>query len=478
MDEKDKNPITINELLEQMTKTPATPSQGVHSLRPNPPTQPTPPQPTTLPKPAQSATSFQSRPTPNQDIRPLPPVQSKPTTPPPLQKSQPPSPQTRIKLPSLDKIVPKPTPSQSEVATESRLKLSIRTMASDLDKLRKGQKPLGEEVGKEVVRPQPHLPPLPTAPATPIQPVKTQPETRPPLTEEQHHHTERIITKEELPAFLGGTRPSKTYKPKEEKVEYGLIAKVIGSGLTTGVVITVVLALITYFMISYLFFNEEGVIVTTPTPITTTPPPNTGLNEINSIFSGVTTTSFAISDQIENTIPNLKVFIENQVLETKELKRLNITSQSGETLLFKEMLSLLTKSLPQELEDFIEENHMTLIYRQEELLSEDSLSNKRLVFIVNISDPDAVSKILKEWEPTMPNDFKNIFDLDLTQATSPNFLDNDRRGIKIRYKNFPLPDRSIDYSIVSSLTGRYYLIITNSRESMYSPTDKIRGLGL
>lgn len=455
MDEKDQKPITINDILDQMTKTPATPNQGVFSPRPNL----SPPQPIPIP------------------TVPPRPIQQEP---------QAPKLQVEIKLPSLGKTSENKLISpQSQVPTESKLKLSIRTMVSDLEKIRRGQKPLGEEVGKDI---KPSLPTpsvsafLPVAPRpTPKLPSSTQP------LSEEHYHPEKIISrekadtnkvkeKEELPAFLGANVPKKVSKSQEEKIEYGLIAKVIGSGMTTGIVSTVGLALVAYFTISYFFFSQEEVIVPTPAPPIISQTPIAEINEINIIFSDVDMLDFQLPLQKESAIPSIKSFINEQVVEKQELQRLNITSQSGNTILFNEILENLTTSFPSELEDFLKTNNIVLVYGQKESFAIDSPSDKRLVFIVEINDADRVLEIMRAWEPTLSNDLEKIFDLDVIKEISSDFLDNERRGIKIRYKNFSLPDRSIDYSIVSSLRGRDYLIITNSRESMYSPADKISGL--
>lgn len=423
MEERDPKPITINDILDQITKTPATP----------------------IPKPIIPVT---------QTLKP----------------------QAEIKLPSLGKISEKESPSSQSIApTESKLKLSIRTMASDLEKLRKGQKPLGEEVGKDItlqkpVQQTPQTIPKPpvTATLTPKPPEPTQP------IAERHYHPEKVISGE-LPAFLDANPPKKVTKPQEERVEYRLIAKVISSGLTTGVVSTIVVALLVYFVISYFFFNQEEVIIATPTPVSTSPTPTAEINEINAIFSDTFALDFQLPEQRENTTSNLKSFINNQVLGKKQFLRLNITDQTKQTVSSEEILRVLTASFPPELENYTKNDNAVLVYGQEELLTIDSSSDKRLVFIVEISDDEKVLEIIKKWETTLPNDLKEILDLDVTKESTRNFLNNERHGVQILYKNFPLPDRSIDYSIVSSLTGRKYLIITNSRESMYSPADKIRG---
>lgn len=472
MEDKDPKPITINDILDQITKAPATPNQGVDSPRPNIPSSPTP-----APRPNDGA-----------------PILPKPS-------SQILKPQTEIKLPSLGKPKEqeKDLPySQSTTPTGSKLKLSIRTMASDLEKIGQGQKPLGEEVDRDIVMPKisPSTPPTSTSPIIPtIQAIPRSPSPiKPPI--ENHYHSEKVISKgktdtnksqekEGLPSFLDANILKKSSKPPGEKVEYGLIVRIISSGIATGIISTVVLALVAYFTISYFFFNQEPEIsIATPTPtISTSPTPTIEVNELNNIFSDVLTVDFQLPEQKEDVIPNIKSFVSAQTLEKKGFRRVNIINQSGQTVLFDEVLENLATSFPLELENFIKPNNLVFIYGQEESFTDipiekrtDIPLDKRFIFIVEVNDPNNVAVIMRNWESTLPADLKDIFDLDTSKEASLNFLDNERRGVQIRYKNFPLPDKSIDYSIVSSLTGRNYLIITNSRESMYSPADQIRGV--
>ena len=125
---------------------------------------------------------------------------------------------------------------------------------------------------------------------------------------------------------------------------------------------------------------------------------------------------------------------------------------------------------------------MALLYGQQEQFNSggevetgDS-AGKRLIFVAEVDDVAKTLEIMKIWELIMQSNLEEIFELDIAKQASRDFLDNNRGNTKVRYKNFPFPDKSIDYAIVSSLTGKYYLVLTNSRESMFSPIDKIRGL--
>ena len=44
------------------------------------------------------------------------------------------------------------------------------------------------------------------------------------------------------------------------------------------------------------------------------------------------------------------------------------------------------------------------------------------------------------------------------------------REVSIRYRNFPFPDITVDYAAVNS-SGQNYLVISGSREAIYSAID-------
>lgn len=470
MDEKDQKSLTIGDILDQLIKPSVIQSQPEVSS----------------PKPASSLPSLTPKASPGGEIS----------------------------LPKLgqDKISPSTTDKEG-ISKPPELSLSIRTMRDDLERLKRGGTQPAIEIRKAVLPPPKEIPkPIPPiAPpiSKPIPKIETQPPKFPtaqiqtppvrpapspikppalppiptapvPKTEEQHYHKERVLSQEEiLPPFLGAPIPKKVKKPTEEKVQYGLIARVIGSGMTTGIVSTIVLAGIAYAVIYFTFLKKDSGpdIIATPTPTNITATPT--INELETIFQKVSVVNLELNPNEQENLLNLKTFINNQVLAKKEFKRIDIsirTEQGTQILSFIDLLAKLSIPYPIELKNEVTNNNITLLYGQEEIFNEQSSIPKKIVFIVEIKDIAKVSEILKAWERTIANDFKDIFEFDPTKQASQNFLDNDRRGVMIRYKNFPYPDKSIDYAVFSSITGHNYLILSNSRESMYSPTDRISGL--
>ncbi len=455
-----------------------------------------------------------------------PPAQSSPTTPPTPRTLPTQTGPSEVKLPQLGKTPEQAVSSQNQ-AKPAELRLSIRTMTDDLQRIKRGQSISASEQTISLSPPaksatplppkplpRPVLPPPPPRPQPPpVQPTPLRPPPQapiiPPLTqappsirpvpapvgsltlpplpapvplsdEAKHYHPEKVIDEETvLPPFLGAPIPKKVKKPTNEKIEYGLIARIVGSGMTTGISITIIMAIAAYGLIYFLYLKkpETPVVTSTPTPSSTTGPE---INELKTIFSSVAILDYTFPQNQSESLSSLKTFLNNQTLLKKEFKSINITLSSDQAQTIPTLttiLSYLSLNYPVELKDQINTNYVVLIYGQEETFGgqTDSVPNK-IVIIAEIKDMTKVSEIMAKWETTLPNDLKGLFDIDPTKAATQTFLTNEHRGIVIRYKNFPLPDKSIDYSILTSLTNHNYLIISNSRESMYSPTEKIQGL--
>ncbi len=478
MDERDQKPLTISDILEQLVK-PSIVQGGVQSPQPKPIVPPAVPP---LPKQEQGGISL---PQLNRQVLQGPPG-----------------------LRPLNELTDRP----------SDRRQTIRTMRDDLARLKQGLAPLGLELAAKKNTPiqakqapppapvktasippevpsKPTLPPISNRPITPLErpaPPKIQPPflgpklVVPPITTlplpgniPAHFHEEiRILDKDNLPAFLGAPIPKKKApKPEDEKIEYGVIAKIIGSGMTTGIVSTMILALTAYGLIYYFFLREKVVVTTTPTPIPIEISPVAETNELEEIFRTTAVTTFSLPADSTHLIPDFRLFLEKETLAKKEFKRIRfLPVEPGEIPTFTTLFNKLVVKYPVELNNWVKDNNIVFLYSQMENFNDQSKNNKRVVFIVEVKDLSKVVEIMKNWETTIADDLKNFFDIDPSKGASLPFLDNERLTVKIRYKNFPLPDRTIDYAIVSSLTGRNYLILTNSRESIYSPIDRIKGI--
>ncbi|MBI2064864.1 MAG: hypothetical protein HYT62_02280 [Candidatus Yanofskybacteria bacterium] len=456
-------------------------------------------------------------------------------TTPPLPFSSKPSilPSSGVKLPVLggeSKSAVKPeAPSGSVAPLPEKMSLAIRTMAQDIERLKRGEKPVPAEVNKVLsplpqrqssvssvsadkdTAPPPSIdmplessvpypasplrPPIRTAPPSPslpssrerlLPPSSASKEKAPVgyIQDQYRQETSSGKLEDMLPAYLGASVPKENVKIAKEKLQYGVLARVIGSGMTAGIVITVVIAVAAYLVLSLLVFNAEEPIES-PSPTATVQVTQTPeYDYLGSIFMGIASVNFSLPLNQVGTIANLQSLIKQTDMGVKEFRRINFTlaDNQGQSAMFTDILDRLSVRYPAALREVIMGNNTVFIYGQGEVLGDigslpdSGLAGKKIVMIVEVVDVARTTAILSGWELTMPEDLKYMFNIEPGNSTTTTFNSNEYKGVAIRYKNFSLPDRSIDYAIVYSSTGRQYLVITNSRESMYSPIEKITGL--
>ena len=69
----------------------------------------------------------------------------------------------------------------------------------------------------------------------------------------------------------------------------------------------------------------------------------------------------------------------------------------------------------------------------------------------------------------MSANLSNIMAITPTKNTGP-FVATSYKGTPVRFKNFPYPDHSIDYTFVQ-YNGKTYLVVAGSREAMFVTID-------
>jgi len=235
----------------------------------------------------------------------------------------------------------------------------------------------------------------------------------------------------------------------------------------------------------FVFDIAEPEPVVSPSPIATPRVMQTpAYNYLESIFTNVASVNFSLPLNQTETVTDLKSLIRETDINQNGFRKVNFILHDKQiaNLTFTNLLDRLSVRYPVTLPNFLKESNVTLMYGQEEILGDvgslpdPDLANKKVVLIVEVKNVTKATEVLREWELTMPEDLKNLANIEPDKAATATFNTNEFQGVSIRYLNFPLPDRSIDYAIVYSLTGQQYLVITNSRESMYSPIAKITGL--
>jgi len=101
---------------------------------------------------------------------------------------------------------------------------------------------------------------------------------------------------------------------------------------------------------------------------------------------------------------------------------------------------------------------------------------RRMALVVKVSDAETARQAMLDWEVNLPFDIEDLFELpELSGTENLVFQDNAYREVPIKYINFPYPDRTIDYAVITATDGEQYLVIANSRIQMYAIIDLLLG---
>ena len=382
---------------------------------------------------------------------------------PPAQGPQP-TPDIKLKPPS-----PSPAPSpvvqappKTEMPSAPVFKSSIRTMQEDIATVKKGQAPTGFQIEKQSekdVTPPPLGAPGPkiTMPPRPVQEVR--------LGELEKS---RSLPGTKLPSLpLIPTVPPAGPATKPAGFPAGLSVP-MGGGINKKRLIFLAGGLVVAAFLVW-FFALRGPSAPestpTPTPISTATQTPTPVSIENS-FSIVNSASVALG---ANFITRFDGSINKELLissrEPALYKILNPATGNRYTL--SEFLGGLLVQMPAELVAAAKDNfYLTVLYKS------DNVDGYGL--LIELSDPVAAFTAMGNWEGTMAQGLKDIFLLNPAKAASTTFLDNTYNGVAIRYRNFPDPNKTTDYAIVTASNGETYLVIANSREHAYSIIDKIK----
>ncbi|MDP2647677.1 MAG: hypothetical protein Q8P35_00315 [Candidatus Yanofskybacteria bacterium] len=336
-------------------------------------------------------------------------------------------------------------------------------MADDIAKLKVGQQPTGTNLQKSVT-PSPQSVPAPVKPSAP--PIVLPRPAQPPANVPPSNLPGLRPLVPEAPSLVP---PPLRQAPKPAQPSQVLeIPQTVSAGRPRTVLYLIIVFAILLAGAAYLYFstgNEPGIVVS-PTPRDTATPTPVARN-LSAVFG---TPSSAIS---EGTITELLSSLNQESISGGELKPIG-------NLSFNAVLAANGISYPSQINNTLGSDAIILLFGQREIfdakgqLIPNSPAQKRLVFIVEVTDPITLGQILAGWEASMTGAFTSIFELNPAKAASPTFLTNVYQGTTIKYRNFSYADRSIDYTIVTGIDTKSYFIISNSRESMYAAFEELR----
>lgn len=475
---------------------PPSPIQGPPQSQPSPVLNPVPPPVTPTSQPPKP-----SAPPPN-----LPTIEPKPPTPPvtvaPPPPPPPPAPKpttlTQPGMVSAPGQKPVPPPAITQMPSEPlSFRSSIRTMRDDLDALKKGQRPSGFELEKQIektpIQTQSNLPTTPSLAPHPqikvelgeTQKAKTLgglggPPTPPKLSTEPKGPTVNVPKPTPTPP-LAVPKPPQT--PSKIPIPDNTGLEVPGGGSSMfskrnifigGGAILIIAAAVWFF---YFRGSSSTVVQNTQTPSpatpstssTFTPTPSSQViqNKLEKFLSGISSAPITIATA-SSSYGSLNTFINSKDVSTGELTFYRATDASSNPYQLNQFLSLFQIGLPADIG--------TLTQNQEFLLSVFGMvkqGQKSIGFVVPVSDPAGAKTAMSAWEKTLSNDIEKLFSLNLKKQASKTFLDNVYNGVAIRYLNFPDPDSTIDYAVFTLQDGTSLLIVTDSKLQIYSIIDEI-----
>ncbi len=394
-----------------------------------------------------------------------------------------------IKLPPLPTPLKSPSLRPLERPKIQEYQSTIRTLADDLMRLKLGKKVEDVEIQKRILSGEPSTETFFSEKITnkTIFSQGGQAGSEPEKTEEPKSNAynqftpknqDRINIPSESPpiekgGFNGKIAIGSSNKVLDKIPNYKAI-------LPVGAVALVAIGIYAY----YTFFNPNKSTPAPSTTITASGLPETSkvpqVKDLNGILGNIAGITVTIS-RIGSPSDALYKALDGQLINKKEIKRIKIVE--SETSQSYNIISLLDRffvNYPAKLKESLGNDYAILLYGQQETYNSNGQlatvdqAFKKLVLISEVKDPPNMAQILSSWEPNMIDGLTNLLRLDIKSVSTPNFLDNTYKGAKIRYRNFQFPDKTIDYSVLTSANKKSYLIISNSREAIYTIIDKIQ----
>lgn len=432
---------------------------------------------------------------PTRPMTPPTPTSAAPQMPPKPAPIAPPAPSAAPKPPT-PPTVPAPAPSAPK-----EYQSSIRTMTDDLAKLKAGQQPQGVNIPRKVEPAAPAVPPKPATPPAaapkPAAPSVTMPSaaksaplpaspapakpapapTTPPPS----------IPRPSAPASVTMPAPAKApeLKPDQKNAFYvppadtSAKAGKSSNNLLWLIILLVVVALggaYWYFMI-----RDSGTDTAIESPVVTftpRPTPTPIVDVLGSIFpnkggvivlpaAGDPSSAFttALSAQ-PNIIPG----------EFTAVDLVSGASPSAQTLTVTGLFDRFVATYPAEFKAALGTHYKFLVYGQKEAFDAKgkpltaSAPGNRLVIVSEIASSSAT--ILQNWETTMSTNLAGVMSINPAKNKGA-VMTTSYNGISIRFKNFPYPDHSIDYTILQ-YGNQTYLIMAGSREAMFASVDAFK----
>lgn len=453
---------TIDELVSQLSKQGGNvpPVQSFAQSRLVPPPHNIPvkdPQPLSVTSPKPPATQLVP-PT----LNPLAPKISVPP-PPPIPKVQVPP------VPSVPSFRPQSVPLRVPLVTSPSVRqppvmpkpagevtTSIRTMADDLSSLKSGKTPTGTEARRMVL---PSSPPpssaVPSRPQSVSLPSSRTPEVR--LGEMQKSTPLSSLpakTPPPLPQARSGELPTPQVRIPNVSSHRGLSSKFY-------IILVVILLLLGG---AYWFFSRsntsEPVVNASPTPEPSLPTPTP--------FS-ITRQFGAIQDiQISRTaafLSELQRATASQSLGGRMVHMFHLVDENGQPYRLDEFFSRAGVPFPQAALPVVQTpNWYFGLFGQFDDVTQ--LVTKRPLLLAEAKSVAQANDAMTQWEPTLPDDFSNLFLYDPVRKETPTMLSDTYGNVNFRFIRIPDSTNGVAYAAFD-----HYLLFASSKDSFRAVLD-------
>ncbi|MBP9821998.1 MAG: hypothetical protein KBC81_00935 [Candidatus Pacebacteria bacterium] len=450
--------------------------------------------------------------TPSVNPAPTPKPMAQPVVPP--TSSPAPTPIPRPVMPSSGPVsassAPKPntastpSPAPTQPLAPKEYQSSIRTMSDDLAKLKSGQMPQGVNVPRKIDNsPAPAKPVAPVAPAssapkplaTATMPEATRsgslPSAPKPVVPPTSSPAPTPIPRPVMPSMPEPTKNNTSKIDSKNQFYVPPVAttttkNVVSSGSRNLVFVAIGVGMVLLGVL-YWFFMIKGTnstpVATSSPAVTFTPRPTItpNLDVLSTVFpnkGGV----IVLPDSGDPGVAFANAISAQTSISAGTFTTVGIsngTSSSSLPLTFSGLMNRFLAAYPASLQSSLGNNYKFLLYGQKESFDSkgkpivNAKPGTRFVIVSEVASSSA--SIMQTWEPSMSVNLSSIMNV-LPGKNTGAFAPTNYNGASIRFKNFPYPDRSIDYSLVQH-NGKTYLIIAGSREAMFAAIDAftIRG---
>lgn len=181
-----------------------------------------------------------------------------------------------------------------------------------------------------------------------------------------------------------------------------------------------------------------------------------------------------------STSPSPTAALQGKTLSSYFGQASGTDTTAPEAGLFKNIDEPAAITLPAALASAVGSDRVWLIFGQNELYGSSgqlltaSTVESRSVAVYSLNDVTAAQQAMQAWETaTMTTDLAGFLGYDSTHPAATGFLDGTHNQASVRYLNFPYPDHSIDWGIVTGSNGQSYLVIAGSRQSMSAVIDTL-----